>query len=202
MTAAPDDECPETRRRMTLEEWSLMDDEVPGELVGGYLVPEETVTFLHAAAITWLVSTLGEWADKRRAIVLASGLKFGIRQLNNGRKADLSMYLPGSRRPSRNCMLVTLPPDVIVEVLACAPEDVHRDRVDKLLDYACFGVRYYWILDPQSRLLEVRELDSSGRYHVVQAASAGTVAAYGCEGLALDLDDLWADLDSLTEEDG
>lgn len=98
-------ECPETRRRMTLEEWSLTDDEEPGELVGGYLVPEETVTFLHAAAVTWLVSTLGEWADKRRAIVLASGLKVGIRQLNKGRNADLSMYLPGSRRPSRNCML-------------------------------------------------------------------------------------------------
>lgn len=200
MVKIPDDEAHELpRKRMTLEQWADMDEDEPGELVDGHLVPDEEVTFLHEAAVVWLIGALGGWAQERGAHVLASGLKFGIHRLGRGRKADLSMYLPGTRLPGRNCMLVTRPPDVIVEVLADDPDDVRRDRVDKLVEYAGFGVRYYWILDPKNRTLEIHELDGQGRYRVAQAASEGTLPAHGCEGLNLNLDDLWARLDSLAE---
>ena len=70
--------------------------------------------------------------------------------------------------------------------------------MEKLADYAAFGVAWYWLLDPQLRSLEVLELDAQGRYLHALGASTGTLRQIpGCEGLTLDLDELWAAIDNL-----
>lgn len=44
-------------------------------------------------------------------------------------------------------------PDLVVEILSPSTED--RDRGVKLSQYLRFGVREYWIIDPQTRTCEV-----------------------------------------------
>jgi len=74
------------------------------------------------------------------------------------------------------------------------------DRIEKPDDYAGFRVRFYWIVDPALRTFEVLELGPDGRYVRAVAASAGSVAIPGCEGLVLPLDQLWAKVDQLSPE--
>jgi Uma2 family endonuclease len=65
-------------------------------------------------------------------------------------------------------------------------------------EYAAFGMTWYWILDPHLRSLEVLQIDLQGRYLHALGASAGTLEQIpGCEGLTLNLDELWAAIDSL-----
>lgn len=45
------------------------------------------------------------------------------------------------------------PPDLMVEILS--PWSLRRDRVAKAALYARFGIRHYWILDPEGRTLEM-----------------------------------------------
>jgi Uma2 family endonuclease len=78
---------------------------------------------------------------------------------------------------------------------------VHRDRVEKLKEYAQFGVRYYWLIDPRTRLFEILELGADGRYTIALSAFDGKVEAPGCEGLTLDLDELWAEVDELSHDE-
>ena len=54
------------------------------------------------------------------------------------------------------------PPDLVVEILS--PSTAQRDRVIKCDLYAKHGVREYWIVDPDSRSIEVLALTDSG-YH-------------------------------------
>ncbi|MFT3764042.1 MAG: Uma2 family endonuclease [Minicystis sp.] len=186
-------------RRMTLEEWADMDEDEPGELVDGRLVEEEVARNLHETAVSWVFGTLWSWAKPRGARVFGSEHKLGVAS-DRGRKPDVSMYLAGTRLAA-NAGLSRTPPSVVVEVVSPSPRDVHRDRVEKLREYAKFGVRFYWLINPQTRLLEILELGADGRYAIAISAGEGTITAPGCEGLALDLEDLWAQLDTLSFDD-
>lgn len=60
------------------------------------------------------------------------------------------------------------------------------------------GVRYYWIVDPQLRTLEIYERGEDGRYvRALSAASGRLDVVPGCVGLVVDLGRLWAELDEL-----
>ena len=88
-------------------------------------------------------------------------------------------------------------PDIAIEVVSPHPSDAKRDRVEKTLEYAAFGVRWYWIVDPGLRTLEILDLHGDAYLHV-GAASVGILSDVpGCDGLVLDLDDLWSQVDAL-----
>jgi Uma2 family endonuclease len=182
---------------MTLAQWADLDEDTPGELVDGHLVEEEEVGALHDAVVAFLIAALSNWLGAR-GVVLVSDTRFGVSP-GRGRKPDATVYLAGKKPPAHG--LVTTPPDIAVEVVSPRPKDARRDRVEKMNEYAAFGIRAYWIVDPALRSFEIFELDASGRYAKVVGALDGVVADVpGCEGLAIDLDALWALADRLETE--
>ena len=178
---------------MTLQEWSELDEDVEGELVDGVLEEEEMATFLHELVVMWLARILGTWARRRQGFVAGSEAKIAVGP-RRGRKPDLSVYLRG-RAPALTDALVRTPPHIVVEVVSPRPSDARRDRVEKISDYARAGIRYYWILDPQLRTLEILELDAKAHYRVAVGRSRGKLRIPGCPGLVLNLDELWAEVD-------
>jgi Uma2 family endonuclease len=184
---------------MTLAAWADMDEDESGELVDGRLVEEEDVGAEHDVAGSWLNWVLRSWVAPRGGIVGVSDTRFGVSR-TCGRKPDAYVYLAGRMPPRRG--LVTIPPDIIVEVVSPRPKDARRDNVEKVREYAAFGVRFYWIVDPATRTFHILELTADGRYVLATAASEGKVDPVpGCEGLVLDLDALWAEVDKMGPED-
>jgi Uma2 family endonuclease len=178
---------------MTLDEWADLDEDVEGELVDGVLVEEEVPTYLHERVVASLVGALLAW-------VFASETKLRI-GTRTGRKPDVVAWLAGARRPDPEASSSDAPPSVVVEVVTKRRRDVKRDRIEKLAEYAAFGVAWYWLVDPQQRTFEVLEL-GDGRYATALAAADGAHAVPGCDGLLLDLDALWAELDAMLAERG
>jgi Uma2 family endonuclease len=185
---------------MTLTEWADMEEDEPGELVDGVLVEDEDVGYLHDAVGAWLTHLLFGWVTPRGGSVAVSDARFGVGP-RRGRKPDVSVYFQGRKPPAHG--LITVPPDVMVEVVSPRPKDARRDRVEKMNEYAAFGVRYFWLVDPPLRTLEIFELGADGRYARAVGVTEGVVDAVpGCEGLSLDVDALWALVDRLEEADG
>ena len=182
------------RPRLSLSAWSTLPEDEPGELVDGRLVEEEMPDYVHEVTVAWFVHVLCMWLVPRGGFVGGSEAKFAVKP-GRGRKPDASAYLPG-RRPSRGS-LIDVPPDIMIEVISPTPRDGRRDRVEKVSEYAAFGVRWYWLVDPLLRTIEVLELDEKRRYAHALDAMGGVVAIPGCEGLTLDLDALWAEIDRL-----
>ncbi|HLT40537.1 MAG TPA: Uma2 family endonuclease [Enhygromyxa sp.] len=195
-TAAKLDETPP----MSLADWADMLEDEPGEFVDGRLEEEEMPSYEHEIVAVWLMRMLGNWLEPRGGFVGGSDAKFAVRP-NRGRKPDVSAYMPGRKPPRWG--LIEIPPDIMIEVVSPTPRDGRRDRVAKLEEYAAFGVRWYWLVDPQLRSLEVLELGPDGRYvHALAVAESVVVERVpGCEGLTLDLGALWSHVDRLAAEE-
>lgn len=182
---------------MTVAAWLALDEDEPGELVGGRLREEEVPDATHEAIVAWLLWTLKTWLGKR-GLVLGSDLKVLV-AANTGRKPDLVVYLEGSRLPARKGP-VTQPPDLLVEVVSPSPRDERRDRVEKMAEYAQFGVKYYWLIDAAFGSVEMFEL-IDGRYTKAIGVTQGVIENIpGCPNLRLDIDALWHELARLPEE--
>jgi len=182
--------------RMSLDEWAALPEDEPGELVDGYRVEEEVPENVHELVVAWLIQLLRTWGAVRGAVVFGSGAKYALAK-QRGRMPDVSVFLPGATPPPRRG-LNRHPPSIAVEVVSETPRDARRDRVEKLQEYAAFGVRWYWIVDPWLRSAQIHELDERGRYvHVVDATDGVIERVPGCDGLTVDLDGLWSEIDRL-----
>jgi len=184
---------------LSLAEWLDLPEDEPGELVDGRLEEEEVPDFVHEALVVFLAHLFNGWIFPRGGIVGGSEVRLVLGEAR-GRKPDLVVYLPGSVLPPRRGP-VRVPPDIAVEIITPRPRDTCRDRVEKLADYAAFGVRFYWIVDPELRTVEILELGSDGRYVHALGASTGVLGVPGCDDLVVDLDALWEVVDRLAAED-
>lgn len=188
-------------RTLTEDEWAALEEDASGELVDGLLVEEEMPDVAHEVVVFWLSAMLAAWIARHGGIAGGSGAKFVLRG-GRGRRPDLFVFLPSSRKPPRRGA-VRVPPDVMVEVISGSPQDVRRDRLEKMDEYAAFGVRWYWLVDPMARTFEIYERTPEGAYLRVCGASRGRVDAVpGLSDLTLDLDALWARVDELPDEEG
>ena len=183
--------------RLALEEWAELPEDVPGEFVDGRLVEEEVPDYLHEVLVAWLARELGNWAETAGALVGGSEAKFAL-SATRGRKADLTVYFAGRRPPPRG--VVKVPPDLAVEVVSPAPRDQRRDRKEKVEEYARFGIRFYWLVDPSRRTVEIYELAGEAYEARLQAGGGAIAVAPGCPGLRLDLDAMWDKVDALDRD--
>ncbi len=185
---------PTAAAELSLAEWFELPEDEPGEMVDGRIVEEEVPSYIHEILVILFGSLLRGWVSPRGGFVAGSDAKFAVGP-KRGRKPDLTVYLPGTPLPPADG-LIEEAPDIAIEILSPRPRDGRRDRVDKVAEYAAFGIRYYWLVDPKLRSLEILQLGSHGYYEHVLGATRGTVDSVpGCEGLSLDLDAVWAEVE-------
>jgi Uma2 family endonuclease len=113
---------------------------------------------------------------------------------------DVVAYLADAARPPPYG-LVRVPPSLVVEIVSPSAPDERRDRVEKLAEYAAFGVRFYWLVDPELRTFEILELSAVGagaRYAHAASATEGRIDPVpGCPGLVIEVGSLWEEVDAL-----
>lgn len=81
-------------------------------------------------------------------------------------------------------------PDLVIEILS--PSTARRDRMIKFQQYQRAGVREYWIIDPDTKTVQVCILES-GRYFVTPYADTNTAPVSVLPGCEIKLQDVFAE---------
>ena len=69
-----------------------------------------------------------------------------------------------------------------------------------MTEYARFGIRYYWLVDPTLEAFEIFERTADGNYQKLVGVTGGRIDPVpGCAGLVIDVDALWAELVRLAD---
>ena len=76
-------------------------------------------------------------------------------------------------------------PDLVVEILS--PSSIRRDRYEKQEQYARFGVKEYWIVDPTSHSVEILTLQDQRFIVHSLATTAGNAESKILAGLSIDV---------------
>lgn len=74
--------------RMSLEQWAVLPEDEPGELVDGVLTQGEMPGPVHESIVTWLAAEIRVWGRGRGVLVLGSNAKYGV-SATRGRMPDL-----------------------------------------------------------------------------------------------------------------
>ncbi|WP_026485629.1 Uma2 family endonuclease [Caldanaerobius polysaccharolyticus] len=82
-------------------------------------------------------------------------------------------------------------PDLIVEIVS--PSTARKDRVEKFNLYEKFGVREYWIVEPESKIVSVFTLQDNKRYGRPEIyTDEDKIKAFIFDSLVIDLKSVFA----------
>jgi Uma2 family endonuclease len=173
---------PEAVRRWTYDEFAAQSPEsnLPTELWDGEIIMSAAPRPKHQAIVFNLAEIVkGHVKPRRLGQVFVSPLDV---VLGTRRAVQPDIVFVSAARTSiitETCLRGV--PDLLVEVISDGTW--RRDRVDKKALYEQSGVSEYWIIDPDSRLIEVFAL-AEGTYRLhARGSGAETVTSHLLPGL-------------------
>jgi Uma2 family endonuclease len=185
-------------RTLTLEEFleAEVEEGYRYELARGVLEVTQVPDDPHGLIVWKLVSALRDYDRDHPGVIYRAGggaeFRLWLPNMISGRNPDVAVALcetPKDRRGRR-------PPALVFEVVSEGSEDHQRDYVTKRAEYLAYGLREYWIVDPQARAVTV--LIRDGDVWVEQVYRDDQPApSLVLPGLAIRVADLWVE----TEDD-
>jgi Uma2 family endonuclease len=188
----PDDIEIDTSKVWTHDDLIAMGDTEDGrkyEIFDGELVVTSSPSLWHQAVLKRLFLAFHELEKQKIARVYFAPLDV---VLSKTRVVQPDLLVIRSDRKEAFGKWVTAPPDLAIEVLS--PSNRHHDRVRKRRAYARYGIREYWIVDPDERTIEVLEQIEGGlSYRSVGWFANGDRARSVTFELEVELDPLFSD---------
>jgi len=180
-------------RPATYEDLVTAPENLVAEIIDGELWTSPRPAPRHAVAYARLVSLLeppfgqGRGGPGRWIILAEPELHLGTDAL----VPDLAGWRRERMARVPDTVYFALSPDWVCEILS--PSTAVLDRTRKLRVYAREGVRHVWLVDPDTRTIEVLVLEA-GRWVVVDAFGASQVARIEpFDAVELELGLLWVD---------
>ena len=184
-------------RRMTLDEFREADEE-PGyryELARGVLEVIEIPKTPHRRVVSRLFQLAADYNREHPGQIDYFGGGTEVRVWKPGmdlaRHPDLGIVFAGAPLDE----VGDLQPRLVAEVVS--PSSKKRDYQEKREDYLVYGVREYWIVDPQRRQVTVlvREDEGEAAAWTEQVyRDAQVIVSPALPGLATTVEALWADI--------
>ena len=165
---------PTPPRRYTYEELldQLPETTQPCELWDGELVMSPSPSFFHQEIVLRFSRLLHEWVSRHKlGKVVASPIDM---VLSSHRVLQPDVAFIANERLSIIKRTIMGPADLVAEVISLGGHN--RDRIDKKDLYEQYGVKEYWLIDPEAQSVDVLFLEAS-QYMLVTRSGPDQLAA-------------------------
>jgi Uma2 family endonuclease len=159
------------------------------EIIEGVLYVSPAPKYLHQRIVQVLLRRLGDLAEEKGSgEVIPAPFEIYLSGRNRPIQPDL-VYIRAEHLPPSDAAGFEGVPDLVVEILS--PSSIRRDRFIKFAAYEKAGVPEYWIVDPETRSIEVY-VWRNGLYELhVQAVGDAAMTSTLFPELALRVDELF-----------
>jgi Uma2 family endonuclease len=182
---------PQPPLRMSFEEFLEWGDEHTwAEWVNGEVIVLMPASILHQRLQLFLVRLLGAFVEAfdLGEVFSPTTLMKLPGSAGSGREPDV-FFVAREHADRILDKQIAGAADLVVEIVP--PDSRTRDLRDKLAEYEAGGVREYWMLDPDRKQADFRQLDEHGRYRAVGPGDDGFYRSAVLPGLRVRVDWLW-----------
>jgi Uma2 family endonuclease len=161
------------KRRYTYEELvaELPETNQPCELWDGELIMSPAPSFYHQEIVLGFYRRLHEWVSRRKLGKAIAGPIDMVLSPHRVTQPDVAFI--AEARLGIVARTINGPVDLAAEVVSLG--DRGRDRIEKRDLYEQYGVKEYWLIDPEAKTVEVLYLES-GRYQLFMRCTPGQTA--------------------------
>jgi Uma2 family endonuclease len=181
----------ERRRREAFYE--EMDESQKQEFINGEVIMHSPVKFKHERASTLFCRIAGAYVDKH-GLGLVTHEKILICLTRNDYEPDVCFFSKEKAQKFEPDQMKFPAPDFIAEVLSDSTEA--NDRGVKFDDYAAHGVREYWLIDPDNRIVEQYDL-ADDAYALRLKLNGGMLQSRVIEGFEIPLPAIFDEAENL-----
>jgi Uma2 family endonuclease len=173
--------------RYTYDDYQQLPEGAPYELIYGHLVMSPSPSTQHQRLVRRLSRTLENSTRNMGGEVLFAPMDVYLSD-DTVVQPDV-LYVSSNRSDRIQEQEINGAPDLVMEV--ASPSTSHLDVFDKKQLYEAHGVREYWIVDPDTKTVEVyRNTDDGFRQHT-RLVDEGKVSSTLLEDLTVSLEDLF-----------
>jgi Uma2 family endonuclease len=172
----------------TYEDYCRLPEGAPYQLIGGKLVMSPSPGKKHQTVLKRLLRTFDDHVESRDAgEVLCAPRDVYL--------APTEVYQPDILFVARENLSISAEdkvngaPDLVVEILS--PSNAYYDLRKKFRGYERYGVKEYWIVDPEEESIEVYGLAEGSLRLAARAEKKGQVSSGVLQGLTVSLEDIF-----------
>lgn len=178
-------------RRYTYDEWvaEFPETNQPSELHDGEVVMSPAPSFWHQEIVFRFQRALHDWVAARRlGKVIGSPIDM---VLSPHRTVQPDVAFIANERLSIVKRAIRGPADLVAEVVSLSSRE--KDRIEKRDLYEQYGIREYWILDPEAQTIDVLHLEASTYVLVTRARPGQTAESRLLPGFRVAVDEVLAE---------
>ncbi|AFK94368.1 MULTISPECIES: Uma2 family endonuclease [Thermoanaerobacterium] len=184
---------PDKEEIYTYEDYLKWPDNQRIELINGQIYLMTPPSTIHQRILREIFTSFSVYLKDKRCEVFCA--PFGVRFPEKNEKdiktvvePDIAVVCDKSKLDNEGCKGV---PDLIVEITS--PSTARRDKIEKFNLYEKYGVKEYWIVEPEEKIISVFTLQNNNRYGRPESyAVDNKIKVSIFEDLVIDLKDVFS----------